>query len=527
MKKTKTYLSLLVLFFAINTIAKQDDKYLEETFFVQPTTSLSELHRKFDDILSKANTKNYSVAVYSLDKEHFYYERNANVTLTPASVTKLFTTFNTVNTMGWDFKYQTKVFIEGVIKNDTLFGSLVIKGSGDPLFSTNDLEQLADQIRNYGIKVITGNLIADARVFDNVFHRIKYSGDADVVEPTPPIAGLSIEKNTVTVLVTAGKAGQKTNVQCYPSSEYFRINNNSSVANRVIRSKKTRKSKKQTHNLINYENYYGDELRKRTVSSPITISSKESSEPYQTINVNGRLSPGSSYSYQIFINNPNLAFAGALARRLLSSNIKILGKFRQIEKSEVIIYSNLIEIAKVERPIWDVINLTNKNSDNYLAESLYKLYANDIAHKSGKSLFDLKDSISKKLYLDCDECLINDGSGLSRRNLVTTKTIINLLKSAYHSDFRDLYFNSLSIGGIDGTIRKRFRSNSSYNNVKAKTGTLRNVSGLAGYVKSLDGENLVFAFIFNGNDVGNYKYIENQLAEHLASFYIDLTKTNE
>jgi len=214
-------------------------------------------------------------------------------------------------------------------------------------------------------------------------------------------------------------------------------------------------------------------------------------------------------------------------KRLSSANLKISGKFREVVKNEIIIYSNLIEIAKIERNIWDVIALTNKNSDNYLAENLYKLYANQIANKSSKNLFELKDSISKRLYLNCDDCLINDGSGLSRRNLVTTKTLINLFKDVYHSQFKDLFFNSLSIGGIDGTIRKRFRSNASYNNVKAKTGTLRNVSGLAGTVKTLDGENLIFAFIFNGSDVGNYKYIENQLAEHLASFYIDITKSNE
>lgn len=524
MKKTINFISLLVLFFAINLIAKQDDKYLDETFFVQPTTSISELHKKFDDILNRANTNKYSVAVYSLDKNHFYYEKNSNTALTPASLTKLFTTYNSINTVGFDFKYKTKAFIEGVVKNDTLFGSIVIEGSGDPLITINDLEYLADQISNYGIKVVTGDLIADGRVFDKVFHRIKYSGDEDVVEPTPPISGLSIERNTVTVLVTAGKSGQKTNVQCFPNSDYFRIVNGSVVSGKT---RKSRKSNKQSLLLHEYENYYGDELRKKSIKSPITISSKETNDNYQTININGRLSPGSSYSYQIFINNPNLAFAGALHRRLISSNVKFLGKFREVEKNEIIFYSNLIEIASVERNIWDAINLTNKNSDNYLAESLYKLYANKLSKQSSKSIFDLKDSISKKLYLKCDECMLNDGSGLSRRNLVTARTIINLLKSAYNSDYKDLFFNSLSIGGIDGTIRKRFRSNSSYNNVKAKTGTLRNVSGLAGYVKSLDGENLIFAFIFNGSDVGNYKYIENQLAEHLASFYIDINVKNE
>ncbi|HRP01677.1 MAG TPA: D-alanyl-D-alanine carboxypeptidase [Candidatus Kapabacteria bacterium] len=521
MRKTTTLISLVIWIFAYSLIAKQDEAYISETYFVQPTTSISELHSKFNDILSKVNTNTYSIAVYSLDKDHYYYERNANMPLTPASLTKLFSTFNTINTLGADFQYQTKAYIDGIIKNDTLFGSIIIKGSGDPIISTNDLEQLADKIKNYGIKYVKGDLITDGRVFDSEFHRIKYSGDADIVEPTPPISGLSLERNTVTVLVTAGRVGEKTRVQCFPSSDYFRINNQSTI--RAVKSRKRKTTKSKKHSSLykeNYINYVGDELRKKPSNSPISIYSKESNEDYQTINVSGSINPNSSYSYQVFINNPNKAFAGALYRRLIASNMKFSGKFRNVTNNELILYNNLIQIAQADRNIWDIISLTNKNSDNYLAENLYKLYSNKIARDSKHKFSELKDTISKHLYLECNECLLNDGSGLSRRNLVTSKTIINLLKGAYHSSYSNSFFNALSIGGVDGTLRRRFRSGASYGNIKAKTGTLRNVSGLAGIVKTLDGENLLFAFIFNGNDVGNYKYIENQLADHLANFQI-------
>ncbi len=527
MKSIKTYLSFIFLFYCNIIFAKQDNKYLDETFYIPPTKSIEELHTKLNDILNKVNTQKYSVSIYSLDRNQYYYEKNSHLPLTPASLTKLFSTFNTINTVGADFKYQTKVFLNGAIKNDTLFGSLLVKGSGDPLFNINDLEQLADQIKNSGIKYITGDIIADGRVFDNVFNRINYSGDADIVEPTPPIAGLSIARNTVTVLVTAGKAGEFTRVQCYPNSDYFKINNHSIVKKILNQRKKKLKIKGKSAALQKYNNYYGDELRSEAKRSNITINSKQSNDNFQLINVNGVLPPGSTYSYQIFINNPNKAFAGALYKRLLASNVKIKGQFREVHGNELVLYSNLIQLAIKERDIWEVINIMNKESDNYLAESIYKLYANIISQNSNKSISELKDSISKHLYLKCEECLFNDGSGLSRRNLVTSDLLISLLKSAYHSNYKDKFFNSLAIGGIDGTIKKRFRSNTSYNNVRAKTGTLRNASGLAGIVKTLDGENLIFAFIFNGNDIGNYKYIENQLAELLTSFYIETPLSNQ
>jgi D-alanyl-D-alanine carboxypeptidase/D-alanyl-D-alanine-endopeptidase (penicillin-binding protein 4) len=69
----------------------------------------------------------------------------------------------------------------------------------------------------------------------------------------------------------------------------------------------------------------------------------------------------------------------------------------------------------------------------------------------------------------------------------------------YESEYKDIWLDSFPIGGIDGTLKNRFKNGSAANNVKAKTGTISNVRGLSGYVKTKEGENIVFSFLINGH----------------------------
>ena len=101
---------------------------------------------------------------------------------------------------------------------------------------------------------------------------------------------------------------------------------------------------------------------------------------------------------------------------------------------------------------------------------------------------------------------------------MSAKTEVDLLTKAAQSDFAQQFHNSLSIAGVDGTLRRRMVGTAAHNNVRAKTGTLRNVSALAGYVTTRDGEKLCFSIIWNGGSVGSYKMAENMFAIALAEF---------
>jgi D-alanyl-D-alanine carboxypeptidase len=120
--------------------------------------------------------------------------------------------------------------------------------------------------------------------------------------------------------------------------------------------------------------------------------------------------------------------------------------------------------------------------------------------------------ILKDNEINTNGFVFNDGSGLSRRNLITAEGLTNLIIKAIESPFANDFINSLSIAGYDGTLQKRMLNTFAAGNVRAKTGTLSNVSSLTGIVNNRRDDTIIFGFIFNGGSVGTYKKIENEIS---------------
>jgi D-alanyl-D-alanine carboxypeptidase len=137
------------------------------------------------------------------------------------------------------------------------------------------------------------------------------------------------------------------------------------------------------------------------------------------------------------------------------------------------------------------------------------------AKETRQIIFDVFDS----LKIPCGECLFYDGSGLSRRNKITAEALIRILEITSHSNFSSDLDSCLAIAGVDGTVKSRMSGTLAENNLLAKTGTHGNVSALTGYVRTLDGERLSYAFMFNGSAVNHFKQTENELGKLLAQFF--------
>lgn len=490
-----------ILVFAANTseTSSTDTTFVRKKLISSFTkkdssNSLKSFQNQIDKILDHKhlNKTKFSVLVYSLQKDDYLYQKDPNLLLTPASLTKLFTSFSIYANLGRQFRLHTGIYTDGRQMDSVLNGNLYLVGRGDPYLSTSDLEKIAEIITNLGVKRITGNIYADGSFFDEMTSRREYSGDKDNVQATPPITGLSIERNTVTVLVNAGnKLGEKVKVQTFPPSEAFEIINSAKVG--------------------------GKSRRKKSIS----ISSKMGSNGVQRISVSGQLQANRSYSYRYYIENPALVAAGTLKNRLENGGIFINGKIGQSSIPDLDSSVVLQPLGSFSRPVSEIIYEMNKESNNYLAESLFKMlgaYFGNSKHNADGAE-NIVFNRFKQIEIQCEKCMINDGSGLSRRNLVKADAILNMLLYARKSGFYHEFDSSLSIAGIDGTLRKRMIGTHAENNLRGKTGTLRNVSGLAGYVKTLDNDLLAFVFLFNGPNVGVYKEIENELGEALSSFF--------
>ncbi|MGA2297438.1 MAG: D-alanyl-D-alanine carboxypeptidase/D-alanyl-D-alanine-endopeptidase [FCB group bacterium] len=574
------------------------------------------------------------LAVYSITQKKFYFTKDITQPLTPASTTKLFTSFIAYNTMGGDYQVKTSIYTDAQkIDDSVLNGNLYILGHGDALLSIPDIEALSDEVAKKGIKKINGNIYADGTFYDSLYMRQWYAGDKEEVEPMPPITALSLEKNTATIIAySSPKVKSPVNVQIVPASEAFRVcygsqgvskedkttekavpktelkvkksilkqsvnskkaivrqykkkknipiskspKNSKSLKKINIKSKakinaktskaatkakisaKSKSAKKtpiasnkskakilplkknikkiSTDNFIyNYftqkfgdcppapapvKSKHGKQGKKGKRLPPLKVSSTCGVDNIQNIIVTGSVQPNRTYSFKYFIKHPDLVTAGALKERLKAGGIEINGKIGIQQLPQKDSNASPLLLAEFRRPLVEIVYYTLKNSDNYLAENLFKMTGGYLGNhqNNAQKAIEARNNCFEKYKIPFKNCFLHDGSGLCRRNLITAEALIRILENAYSSPFYKKLDTCLSIAGVDGTLKKRMNGTLAENNLHAKTGTLRNVSGLTGYVRTQDGELLAFAFVFNGPNVGLYKKAEDEIGKLLAGF---------
>jgi D-alanyl-D-alanine carboxypeptidase/D-alanyl-D-alanine-endopeptidase (penicillin-binding protein 4) len=233
------------------------------------------------------------------------------------------------------------------------------------------------------------------------------------------------------------------------------------------------------------------------------------------ITVSGNPGLNRTRTVYVAMTDPALICAGTLANRLRAGGVEVEGGIgvRRIPPTSRVL------LAK-RRTLVEFCSVVNKRSHNYFAEQVFKVVGGQYGGKTNTA------EVAKQAMLTTLDslkvprrgCVFNDGSGLSRRNLVSAATETELLRAISRRKYAGEYYSTLAIAGVDGTIRGRMIGTPAENNVHAKTGTLRNTSALAGYVTTLDGERWCFSVISNGPYVRNFKATENRLATLLASF---------
>ena len=450
--------------------------------------AVNALKRNLDALFTtqRYQRSDVSVKVRSLTRGVTLYERNARKPLTPASNTKLFSTNAVFYALGKEGMITTEVRTKGRIGPDgTLKGDLYLVGHGDAMLTVNDIEEIADNLFAMGLRRVQGTIYGDPTWFDKETNRAVYSGDGEDVVRLPPVEALTHSGGKIAIVVSATSKGY-IGMQTIPASDAF-------VLDRVT----TRKSRR----------------------SRIRVSSTVRKDGKQVISVSG--SPGANRTKTVYVDmrNPALSAAGMLSNRLRSGGIMndtLIGIKKAPADARV--------IASFKRPFADFASVVNKRSHNYFAEHVFKMVGalygdhSTTAATSKKMMLAVLDSMG----VDRSGAVFNDGSGLSRRNLVSAHTEVGMLEAIFHSHYGRDFYNTLAIAGVDGTIRGRMIGTPADSNVHAKTGTLRNVSSLGGYVTTQDGELLAFTIISNGPYKRTYKGTEDQAAILLADFSYEI-----
>jgi D-alanyl-D-alanine carboxypeptidase/D-alanyl-D-alanine-endopeptidase (penicillin-binding protein 4) len=218
------------------------------------------------------------------------------------------------------------------------------------------------------------------------------------------------------------------------------------------------------------------------------------------------------------IKDPPIFAANRLNEKLKSAGIEVKGKVSKgVTPQKVYVLSEKTVLLK------DLISSINKHSDNFLAECLFKTLGAESSGLQGNSIFS-QQAIQKflkenSIYTKGTE--IVDGSGISRSDQATPLAINGIMEKMYFDLLNyDHFYNALSIAGVDGTLRGRMIGTKAENNFRGKTGTLNGVSGLAGYLMTPDGNDLIITIIFefNRGGWGYYRDIQDQIVVLLANW---------
>jgi len=501
-----------------------------------------------------AQNSKISIRIMSAEQNEIFFEKNPDHYLTPASTTKLFPTFAAYALLGADYMVPTRVFTNAPIENGIVKGDVYLKGYGDPTLSEQDIKDLVREITKKGITAIEGNIYADATYFDDITERHIYSGDNEIVEPLAPITALGMNRNGFAVEVRSGevaiipqsdaislsrsglsskepivaKSSKKKVVQSKKSSkkkETVKIskkNKKSTKTSKKSDKKKSGKEKKKGKKrasldpyFIELSTYVGDVPKapksRKGKKARISISTSGSTSGMQVVSVSGR---GSATSY-LTMKYPDMFVAGVLRHQLRLAGISVKGTLARKATPD-----NAEIIGEFKHPLSYLVGLVNKNSDNFLAEHVYKLVGASAGGQknTGKVATETVKRVLSDNGIPVDGICIYDGSGLCRKNLFSAAVQTMLLNRALKLPFGQDFKNSLSVAGVDGTLRRRMSGTYAASNLRAKTGTLRNTSALSGYSYTKDGEQLIFSIISNGPSVGEYKQLENRIGEAISNF---------
>jgi D-alanyl-D-alanine carboxypeptidase/D-alanyl-D-alanine-endopeptidase (penicillin-binding protein 4) len=186
-----------------------------------------------------------------------------------------------------------------------------------------------------------------------------------------------------------------------------------------------------------------------------------------------------------------LALRNALERR----GIKVNGEVKVARDAGP---ESTILLVHESPPLAAIASIVNKESDNYLAEYLLSAVGKKVfGHGSTETGLRAIQRFAREHDIPRTQFSLEDGCGLSRQNIVSARAIVKLLSYMASTDNADAFESSLSQSGVDGTIQSRLATDGMLGRVRAKTGTMTNVSSLAGYIGLDNGKKVVFAILCN------------------------------
>jgi D-alanyl-D-alanine carboxypeptidase/D-alanyl-D-alanine-endopeptidase (penicillin-binding protein 4) len=423
------------------------------------------------------------------------YERNVDSYFAPASDAKLFTTAFALGTLGPEYRIRTTVNSSATVDaNGLLNGDLVLIGRGDANLSNRKfpydkkmeregppekvLAELVDAVVVRGIKEITGDVIVDDSLFQPERFASGWAIDDMLWSYGAAVSAVAVNDNTFTLELKPGALpGDPATFTLNPASNFYSVEN-------LVRT-----------------GARGSAEQLAVARDPGSL----------LIHLSGAMPAGGSPRLLTLAVDAPAEYAANLLLRLLGlRGIHVRGRARarhaQFANDPVLSPANPAEqnilAEHISPPLVDDIRLTNKSSDNLHAELLMLLAAHE---KIGAMSYEEAEKCAALFFKTAGiadgDIVLTDGSGLSRRDLVTPRAVVQLLRYANTQSWADLYRSSLPVAGEDGTLAERMKTTPAAGRVFAKTGTFEHVNSLSGYAATVRGANLIFSILGNDNNL--------------------------
>ena len=435
----------------------------------------------------------WGIVVEPLDGRGRLVDLNARTLFVPASVAKIVSVATAAEAVGWDYRFATTLLTTGSVSQGTLFGDLIIVGSGDPSIGGrggSDMSAIVAAVKAAGFGRIEGRIIGDDDALEEPRPQLSWAWD-DLGYTTGALFGaLNLAENRTVVTVAPGpSAGVPATLSLDPRA-------------------------------------VGRTLLNRTVTgaagmAPLVWPEQRPGEPSLTIA--GTIPLGAQpIPLGISTGNPTLWFASVLRNRLIEEGITVTGD--AVDVDDVVPGLDRAEattlfthwsptLAEIARPLL-------KDSINLYGEALMRLNAAQGSFPTNDAALE---GLQKRLAawgLPEGGYQLVDGSGLSRRDAISPEAIMTILQRM--SDV-PRFLDALPIAGVDGSLASRMQGTVAAGNVRAKTGTMSNIRSLAGYVTTRGGERLAFVIVINNFEGSGAD--ANQAIDAIAVRLAEFTRT--
>ncbi len=423
----------------------------------------------------------WGIKIASLDSQKTVFEYHPGRLMSPASNSKLYAAALALDRLGADYRIVTSILASARPGPDgTLRGDLVISGRGDPGWNArnagtnfwNLFSPFVAALTNAGVRHVTGDLIGDATFFRSPPHGSGWTvGDLEDSEGAE-ICALTLNDNVTQIRV---EPGAQTGEACAltildPGTGLQLDNQTTTLTNGAPRHIETHR-------------FPGENI----------------------VHLFGTLPAGGDPEIiEMPVPRPAQWFATALKEALRQNGIVVDGVARSVSWPSPAPVANAKLGEAISQPLRELVRDFMKPSQNLEADLIFE-HTGEMTRATNAPLWQTSETCAVAAL---DEFLItnglpagdlhfDEGSGLSRNNLTTANATVALLQFMAKRPAGQDFVDALPIAGVDGTLRHRMTNSLAFQNVHAKTGTLRWANSLSGFVTTAAGEHMVFSLMLN------------------------------